>query len=88
MLGMGFTFWVSCYLVIWWTVLFTILPRGIRSHDEEGTERHLGADWWAPANPDIKRKFITTTWVSAIVVAVVFVVVEFGLIPLPNLGSA
>jgi predicted secreted protein len=88
MVGMGLTFWVSCYLVVWWTVLFTILPLGVRSHDEEGTERHPGADWGAPANPNIKKKFLTTTWISALVLAVLFVVVEFGLIPLPNLGSA
>lgn len=88
MVGMGLTFWVSCYLVVWWTVLFTILPLGIRSHEEEGSDRHPGADWGAPANPNIKKKFITTTWISAIVLAVLFVIVEFGLIPLPNLGSA
>jgi predicted secreted protein len=88
MVGLGVTFWVSCYMVIWWTVLFTILPFGIRSHEEEGTEAHPGADWGAPANPNIKKKFITTTWVSALVLVVVFVVVEFGLIPLPNLGAA
>ena len=85
MLGMGLTFWVSVYLVIWWTVLFVILPLGVRSHAEEGTEPHPGADSGAPATPHIARKFLTTTWVAAIVCAVVFVLVEFGLVPLPEL---
>jgi predicted secreted protein len=67
-------------------VLFVILPLGIRTHAEEGSEPFPGADAGAPANPNMKRKFVTTTWVAAIVLAVVFVVVEFGLIPLPNLS--
>jgi predicted secreted protein len=82
---MGIIFWISVYLVTWWTVLFTILPLGIRSHEEEGVERIPGQDPGAPANPNIKRKFITTTWVSAIVLAVIYVIVTFGLIPLPEL---
>ena len=85
MLHLGWLFWSSVYLVIWWTMLFCILPLGIRSHAEEGTEPHPGADAGAPANPNIARKFFTTTWVSLIVLGVVFVIVEFGLIRLPDL---
>ena len=88
MVGLGPVFWVSCYLVVWWTVLFAILPLGAPSQEEEGEERHPSADWGAPSNPRIGRKFLTTTWVSALVLAGLFVIVEFGLIPLPQLGSA
>ena len=87
MLGMGPVFWFSVYLVIWWMVLFVILPLGIRSHEEEGTTPHPGADPGAPPNPNLKRKFITTTWVSAIVFGLLWLVVHFGLIPLPHLPS-
>ena len=82
---MGLGFWFSVYLVTWWIVLFAILPLGVRSHAEEGTEPFPGADSGAPANPNIPRKFFTTTWVSVIVLAVIYVIVEFGLIPLPQL---
>jgi predicted secreted protein len=84
---MGVGFYISVYFVIWWTVLFTILPLGIKSHAEEGTEPFPGADSGAPANPNIKKKFITTTWVSAIVLVVVVAILELGLIQLPDLPS-
>jgi predicted secreted protein len=76
---------ISIYLVIWWLVLFTILPLGVRSHHEEGVEVPGGGDPASPVNPNLKRKFFTTTWVSAIVLAVVLVVLHFGLIPIPDL---
>jgi predicted secreted protein len=38
-------------------------------------------------NPNIKRKVITTTWVAIIPFAVVWAVVYFHLITLPNLGA-
>ena len=88
MVGMGLTFWVSCYLVVWWTVLFTILPLGIRSHEEEGSDRHPGADWGAPANPNIKKKFITTTWVTTLIWAALWVVLKFHLVTLPQMPSS
>jgi predicted secreted protein len=85
MLGMGPVFWGSVYLVIWWMVLFVILPLGVRSHEEEGTTPHPGSDPGAPPNPNLKKKFLTTTWVAAIVAVVVFFVVELGWVPLPQL---
>lgn len=77
-------FSISVYLVIWWTVLFAILPLGVKSHHEAGIEVPGGGDPASPVNPNLKRKFITTTWVSALVFAVVWVVYTFHLVRLPN----
>lgn len=84
---MGPVTWLSIYFVVWWTVLFVILPLGIKTHEELGEERHPGADWGAPPNPNIKKKFITTTWVSAIVLAMIFIIIHFGLVRLPELPN-
>ena len=78
---------IAVYLTIWWTVLFAVLPLGVQSHADEGTEPFPGADPGAPTNPNIKRKFITTSWVSAIVLVVVIAIIELRLIKLPNLPS-
>lgn len=76
---------VAIYFIIWWTVLFAILPLGM---SQGGRDRPTGgADWGAPVRPNLKRKFITTTWVAAIVWLVIFLVIRFNLIPLPNLPS-
>ena len=60
-------FALSTYFVVWWTVLFAILPLGVRSHHQAGVEVPGGGEPGSPVNPNLKRKFITTTWVSAVV---------------------
>jgi predicted secreted protein len=76
---------VAVYLTIWWTVLFAVLPLGVVSHAEAGIDRGDGGDPGAPVDPKLKRKFLTTTWVSAVVFAIIWTVVKFQLVPLPHL---
>ncbi len=76
---------IAIYLTVWWTVLFVVLPLGSKSFAEAGVTPPPGADPGAPVNPNLKRKFITTTWVSAIVFAVLFAVVQSGLIDLSSI---
>lgn len=73
----------AIYIVCWWTVLFAVLPLGM---NQEGQEKPTdGAQWGAPANPNLKKKFITTTWVSAIVWVFILVLIWTGWMPLPNI---
>jgi predicted secreted protein len=78
---------VAVYLTIWWTVFLTILPLGVTSHAEAGIDLGDGGDPGAPVDPKLGRKVITTSWVSALLLAVVWLVIHFHLIPLPALGS-
>ena len=71
---------IAAFFTIWWTVLFVVLPLGSKSFAEAGITPPAGADPSAPVNPNIKRKFITTTWISALVFAVIFVIVQFNLV--------
>ena len=74
---------VGIYIVIWWTVLFAVLPLGMsQGAQEKPTD---GGAWGAPANPNLKRKLITTTWVAAIVWAIIIGVLLSGIIPLEAL---
>jgi predicted secreted protein len=82
---MGIGTSIAVYLTIWWVVLFAVLPLGTVSHAEAGIDKGDGGDPGAPVDPKLKQKFLTTTWVSAIVFVIVWLVVYFGLIPLPNL---
>ena len=81
---MDLVFSISVYLVIWWTVLFAVLPLGAKSHHEAGIAVPGGGDPASPVNPNLKRKFITTTWVSAIIFAVIWVCFTFHLVHLPS----
>jgi predicted secreted protein len=76
---------ISVYLVLWWVVLFAVLPIGVKSHHESGIEVPGGGEPGSPVDPKLRKKFITTTWVSAIIFAVIWVVYTFGLINLPGM---
>jgi len=50
------------YLVIWWTMLFTVLPLGVRRVENPGR----GQDHGAPEAPRLLRKAIITSLVAAV----------------------
>ena len=67
---------VAIYLTIWWTVLFIVLPLGARSHAEDGRAVPGGGDPGSPVIHGMKRKILTTTWVSALIFAVLLVLLK------------
>ena len=77
---MGIFGFIAIYLVIWWTVLFAVLPLGTTSYAEAGIEVKDGGDPGAPVDPKLKRKFFTTTWISAVVFSILWLVIHFKLI--------
>jgi len=85
---MGIEEGIAIYLTIWWTILFAVLPLGARSHAEAGIPVPGGGDPASPVNPNLKRKFFTTTWVSGLVFAVLWLVLRFHLVSLPSVPGA
>lgn len=74
---------ISVFFVIWWTVLFAVLPIGSRSYHEMGLKPPGGGDPGAPVTPNLKRKFFTTTWIAAVAFSILWLVIRFHLITLP-----
>ena len=58
---------IAIYFVVWWIVLFAVLPFGVRTQDEEG-DIVLGTTHSAPMRPLLVKKAIATSIVSAIIV--------------------
>ena len=79
---------VCIYLTIWWTVLFAVLPWGVTSHRDAGIDPGDGGDPGAPVDPKLKKKFITTTWISALAFALVWLTLRFHWVTLPDLPSS
>ncbi len=50
------------YLVIWWTILFAVLPLGVRRVEKPGR----GQDPGAPERPQLLRKAVITSLVAAV----------------------
>ncbi len=61
---------IVIFVVIWWLVLFMVLPFGIQKDDEIVG----GNDPGAPKNPMLKKKIILTSFISfflSIIVAII-----------------
>ena len=61
---------LALYFVIWWILLFAVLPFGIRSQMETG-EVVRGSEPGAPALPALREKAIWTTLVASVVLVIV-----------------
>ena len=66
----------AVYLIVWWIVLFSVLPVGVVSHAEAGLKPPAGGDPGSPVDPKLKKKFITTTWVSALCFAPIWIAIH------------
>ena len=56
---------LAIYFVVWWTILFAVLPWGLRTQEEEG-DVVLGTTASAPARPRLLIKAFWTSIVSAV----------------------
>lgn len=76
---MGVTLSIAVFFIIWWAVLFAVLPIGLRTQDEDG-DVVPGTPESAPTNPNMLRIFAMNTVVAVVVFACVWTSIEFGYI--------
>ena len=69
----------AIYFVLWWIVLFAVLPWGVQSQHETG-DISPGSDPGAPVRPLLLRKAIATTLISAVIMALGYTAWALGLI--------
>jgi predicted secreted protein len=62
---------VAAYVVIWWLVIFTILPWGVRPAEDE-----MGLRAGAPANPRLRLKALITTGIAAVLWGILYLIVS------------
>ena len=72
---------IAIYFIIWWVVLFAVLPWGVRSQEESG-EVTPGTDPGAPAVHRIWMKLVYTTVTASVVFGVLYAIYVFDLIPI------
>jgi predicted secreted protein len=83
---MSVTTAIAIYFIIWWVMLFAVLPWGVRSQQEAG-EVVPGTDPGAPAIPRLLDKLLWTTLVSGAVFALLYVIYVNRLIALDDLAT-
>ena len=71
---------IAIYFLIWWIVLFAVLPWGVRNQEESG-EVAPGTDPGAPAIHRVWSKLAWTTLVASVIFTILYAVYANGLIP-------
>jgi predicted secreted protein len=72
---------IAIYFIIWWTVLFAVLPIGVRTQGEDGNVVP-GTPESAPTAPRLLRVVVLTTLISALVFAALWALVRYNVIDL------
>jgi len=65
---MSVTAAIAIYFVLWWLVLFAVLPFGAAG-DDPASGRVAGADPGAPSAHHLTLKFVITTMIAAAIFA-------------------
>ena len=75
---------LAIYFICWWLTLFTILPIGVRTQEEEG---HVvpGTVESAPANAHILKKLAATTLISGLIFAAGYGLIVSNIITFENI---
>ena len=69
---------LAMYVVIWWIVLFAVLPWGVRPTTEPGGRGQMSG---APEKPMMGKKVLWTSVVAAAVWALIFAIVQSDFLP-------
>ena len=80
---MGIATGIAIYFLIWWVVLFAVLPWGVRA---QGDEAVPGSDPGAPQAARIWMRLLWTTVTATVVFAALVFVHLNGLVSLDDLA--
>ena len=74
------TLWtgIAVYIIIWWLVIFMVLPWGVRRIDTAALGK--GEDPGAPEKPRMVMKLLVTTAISTVIFALLYLVIVSGVI--------
>jgi predicted secreted protein len=76
----------AIYFIVWWVVLFAVLPWGVRSQEESG-EIIPGTDPGAPAIPNLRSKLLWTTAVTTVVFVLGYAAYAYRIVTLDQLAA-
>lgn len=66
----------AIFFIIWWVLLFAVLPFSLRTQEEDG-EVTLGTVKSAPRGPHVLRAMLRTTVITLLLFGIWYVVVEY-----------
>lgn len=80
---MGIAGSIVTFIILWWLVLFMMLPVGVRTQAEDN---HIepGTAPSAPVQPKLIRKMLITTAITAVLWAGIYAAITFELVTLDD----
>lgn len=81
---MTLPFAIAVYFVIWWIVLFAVLPFGVRTQHEAG-EIVPGTPASAPVAPRLLRVVLITSLIALLIIGMLQAVIVFDLVDIETL---
>ena len=82
---MTLAFAAAIYFIIWWIVLFAMLPIGVRTSEEAGEKASPGTAESAPHMPNLLPKMVATTVLSTIIFAALYAIIVHHVITLDDI---
>ena len=82
---MTLAFAAAIYFIIWWIVLFAMLPIGVRTSEEAGAKTEPGNAESAPHMPNLLPKMLATTVVASIIFAALYAIIVHHVITLDQI---
>jgi predicted secreted protein len=76
---MSVTFAIAIYVLMWWVVLFAVLPLGVRTQGEDGSVVP-GTPESAPTAPRFLRILLLTTLITSVLFGAFWAAVRFDLV--------
>jgi predicted secreted protein len=81
--GAGVVNSIVVFLIVWWLILFMVLPIGLRSQTE-AEDIVSGTEPGAPTDPQLKKKAWWSTVATSVVWLIWVVLAETGALTLPD----
>lgn len=81
--GAGVVNSIVVFLIVWWLILFMVLPIGVRSQTE-AEDVVAGTEPGAPTDPQLKKKAWWSTVATSVVWLIWVVLAETGALSLPD----
>lgn len=82
---MSIIYGLAVYFVMWWIVLFAILPFGVKTAQEAGEPGVAGQATSAPQNPMLLQKAGWTTVVTTVLFLACWAVLKYEVISIDDL---
>ena len=76
---------IVAFAIIWWVVLFAVLPFGVRTHHDAGIDPIDGIEPGSPLKPHLGKKLIATTIITLVLLGIFYLGQTMGFLTISSI---